>query len=59
MHFEIYESSASTDQDWRWRLKGGNGEIVASGEGYVSKANVERAIVRLKEDVATAPIRYL
>ncbi len=31
-------------QDWRWHLKGGNGEIIASGEGYVSRASVRRAV---------------
>ncbi len=39
---EKYEDSAG---EWRWRLRAGNGEIIATGsEGYVSKANVDRAI---------------
>jgi len=40
--FEIYQDKAA---EWRWRLKAHNGQIIAdSAEGYVSKANVERAI---------------
>lgn len=31
--YEIYEAQ----DGWRWRLKSANGEIVASGEGYVRK----------------------
>lgn len=32
--FEVYQDKASK---FRWRLKAGNGEIVASGEAYESK----------------------
>jgi uncharacterized protein len=32
--FEVYEDQAGK---FRWRLKAGNGEIVASGEAYESK----------------------
>jgi len=39
---ERYEDSAG---EWRWRLRAVNGEILAtSSEGYVSEANVNRAI---------------
>lgn len=35
MHFELYRDA---DGDWRWRLKAGNGRVVASsGEGYQKK----------------------
>lgn len=30
-------------KEWRWRLKAGNGKIVASGEGHRDKADAERA----------------
>ncbi len=32
--FEIYEDAKG---EFRFRLKAGNGEVVASGEGYASK----------------------
>lgn len=32
--FEIYKDEAS---EYRWRLRAGNNEIIANGEGYVSK----------------------
>lgn len=35
MKFEIYRSG----DEWRWRLKARNGEIIASGEGYKNKAD--------------------
>jgi uncharacterized protein YegP (UPF0339 family) len=44
MTFEIYKSRGK----FRWRLKGDNGEIVASGEGYTRKAKVLEAIDLLK-----------
>lgn len=39
--YEIYLAPAG---DWRWRLKSGNGETVASGEGYASKHGARRGI---------------
>ncbi len=39
--FEVYQDKA---QQWRWRGIAANGEKIAdSGEGYISKANAERA----------------
>lgn len=32
----------NTRRDWRWRLKAGNGEIVASGEGYTRREDALR-----------------
>ena len=50
MKFEIYrhyyekESMGCFDfeVEWRWRLKAGNGEIMASGEAYTTKFNCKR-----------------
>lgn len=49
--FEIYQD---TQDKWRWRLKGGNGEIVASGEPYDNESNVRRAVQALREQVGEA-----
>lgn len=32
---------------WYWRIVGLNGEIMAQSEGYFSKSNVKRAVVRI------------
>lgn len=34
---------------WRWRLKGRNGEIVATSEAYARKHNAIRAVGRLNK----------
>lgn len=48
MNFEIYDAK----DGWRWRLRAGNGRIVADGaEAYDSKSNVKRAIHDLLEAV--------
>ncbi len=36
--FEVYESKSG----YRWRLKAGNGEIVATGEEYDTKAGAKK-----------------
>ena len=41
---EIYE----TETGWRWRIKGHNGEIMATGEEYKTKFNVHRALGTLE-----------
>ena len=37
---EYYEDAAG---EWRWRLKGANGEIVCTGEGHRDKHDAQRA----------------
>lgn len=64
MYFEIYEeggnaSSSGGKGSWRWRLKGGNHEIMAQGEDYVAKAECEAAVDRLKSTTAETPVKYL
>lgn len=58
MHRAKFEYWQSAEEDpsgsWRWHLKGGNGEIMAQGEGYASKANVMRAMRQFKQAVSTA-----
>jgi hypothetical protein len=36
---EVY----AADDGWRWRLKAGNGEIVATGEAHTREQDAERA----------------
>ncbi|RAG82186.1 DUF1508 domain-containing protein [Streptacidiphilus pinicola] len=52
-HFEVYQDKA---HQWRFRLKAGNGEVVASGEGYPTKANAERGCEAVKRAAAEADI---
>ena len=44
--FEVYYSQGN---DYRWRLKAGNGEIVAVSEGYSVKASAKRSAERVRE----------
>ncbi|SDZ97979.1 Uncharacterized conserved protein YegP, UPF0339 family [Haloplanus vescus] len=44
--FELFEDAAD---EWRWRARHQNGEIVADGgEGYASKSGAREAITRLQ-----------
>ncbi len=53
MKFEIYRSG----EEWGWRLKARNGEIIAVGEGYKNKADCLATIDLLQsKDTETAPI---
>lgn len=40
-YYQIYKDISGL---WRWRFRGGNHEIVASGESYVNKADCLHAI---------------
>lgn len=51
--FEIYKDKAGK---WRFRLKAGNGEIIAVGEAYESKAACENGIDSIKRNAPEAPI---
>lgn len=52
MYFEIYPSGLQ----WRWRLKGGNHEIIAIGEAYVSKQGCLHAVNLIQATNALTPI---
>lgn len=42
---EIFPDAAG---EWRFRVKGGNGEIVATGEGHSSPSDAERSLAALR-----------
>jgi uncharacterized protein YegP (UPF0339 family) len=44
MTVELFKGSGS--QPWRFRLVGGNGEVMSQSEGYASKWNAKRAARR-------------
>jgi uncharacterized protein YegP (UPF0339 family) len=50
--FEVYKSG----NDYRFRLKAGNGEIVASGEAYSTKAGAHEGCEAVKRAAAAASI---
>lgn len=52
MTFEYYKSG----KQWRWRLKAGNNEIVATGEAYRNKKDCVKAISLIKSGAADAGI---
>lgn len=51
--FEIYQTGP---RSWRWRLKAGNREIVASGESYTREADARRGVYVLCEAAVVGSI---
>lgn len=51
--FEVY---ADKKGEFRFRLKAGNGEIIAVGEGYKTKANCLNGIESVKKNAADSDI---
>lgn len=52
--FEIYRDGR---QEFRWRLKAGNGETIAEGgEGYTTKASAQNGIASVKKNAESAEI---
>ena len=57
--FELYKDQ-DNPQDFRWRLRANNGEIIAdSGEGYNDKDDAEHGIDLVKQQAPTARVRVL
>lgn len=53
---DIYRDAAG---QWRWRLRAGNGRIIADGsEGYSERRHAERAMYAAKLAMAPAQVRY-
>ena len=54
LKFEVYKDSRG---GFRWRLKAGNGKVIAtSGEGYKAKADCRNSIELIKRSASAAPI---
>jgi uncharacterized protein YegP (UPF0339 family) len=51
--FEVYNDAAGK---FRFRLKAGNGEIIAVGEAYESKAGVLNGIESIKKNAGEAEV---
>ena len=51
--FEVYQDKAGK---YRFRLKAGNGEVIAVGEAYESKSSCENGIASIKKNAPDAPI---
>ena len=51
--FEIYQSK---NGEYRFRLKAGNGEIIATGQGYKSKSSCLNGIDSVKRNAADAEV---
>jgi uncharacterized protein YegP (UPF0339 family) len=57
--FEIYKDQ-DNPQDFRWRLRANNGEIIAdSGEGYNDRDDCEHGIDLVKSQAPTAQVQDL
>jgi len=51
--FQIYKDRAG---EFRFRLVAGNGQIIATGEGYSSKQACENGVSAVKRDAPNAPV---
>lgn len=54
--FEIYEDARG---EFRFRLKAGNGEVVATGEGYASKDGAIKGTAAVQRAAEGASIKDL
>lgn len=56
---EIFQDEAG---EWRFRVKGGNGEKVATSEGYTRSADAERGLEdlhRILDETRGQPVRHV
>ena len=51
--FELYTDKAG---EYRFRLKAGNGEVIATGQGYSSKASAMNGIDSVRRNAADAEV---
>lgn len=54
--FEVYQDKKG---EYRFRLKAGNGEVIASSEGYSSKQACLQGIESVKKNAADAKVEEL
>lgn len=71
MYFEIYRQAtglisggigalpSNTVGQWRWRLRGANHHIIASGESYHNEKDCLHAIDLVKGTTTTTPVKHV
>ncbi|GAA2010196.1 DUF1508 domain-containing protein [Microbacterium ulmi] len=42
--------------DWRWNLKAGNGQVIATSQGYASKASAVNGIDSVRTNAPDAEV---
>jgi uncharacterized protein YegP (UPF0339 family) len=51
--FEIYKDKKG---EFRWRLRAGNNQVIATGEGYTTKAACKNGIESVKKNAPKAKV---
>ena len=51
--FEIYKDKKG---EFRWRLRAGNNQVIATGEGYTTKAACKNGIESVKKNAPKAEV---
>ena len=51
--FELYKNSSG---EYRFRLKASNGQIIATGEGYKTKASALKGVESVRKNAPTAEV---
>jgi uncharacterized protein YegP (UPF0339 family) len=51
--FEIYQDKKG---EFRWRLRADNNQVIATGEGYTSKAGCKNGIESVKKNAPKAKV---
>jgi uncharacterized protein YegP (UPF0339 family) len=54
--FELYKDAK---QEYRWRLKAPNGEVIATSEGYKAKEGAMNGIESVKKNAPGAPVEEI
>lgn len=54
--FELYKDRSG---QFRFRLKAGNGEVIATSEAYVSKSGAQNGIESVKSNAPSAAVEDL
>lgn len=54
--FELWLNAAG---EWQWHLKARNGEILAAGEGYKTRAGAHAGVAACRRAAALAVVKVL
>ena len=57
MYFQVWKSK--NNNQWYWRLRSGNHETIAHGEGYINKADCLHAVDLVKSTSTYTPVNEL
>lgn len=58
MRFQIFSRRTIRGKRWYWRMRAGNGEVIAQSEGYRNRSDAIETVALVRTEAAAAAVHF-